>query len=530
MRAPRVPLSRTAPVLMGAPTAQSGGGASESQCVVALVKNIVGTGVLTLPAGVSRLSDNGMASSDALAVALALGILIGVLNTYGFVLVGEACSATGEASYVGAWRKTLGAQAAFLPALASLLLCFTAGVSCATVIADTFTDLLTGAFALGDGELSRNAVLAVTSATVLFPLCLLPSLAPLGTASLLGVGGVFVTSGAMLARYADGSYAPGGELAELATWVPTFHIDAAPPSAAALPSVGSVCFFVSLLSSAFVAHYNAPAVYSELAAAPAASNGGATPSATEAAAAQASRLSFLGRLRLAQRAEAVNDNFRSFIEATRLGLSRRAAATPRMPSDSGLRIADGVLEDELAARQLTSFRRVAAQAFGISALLFALIAGAGFATFGDASQALILANYAASDPCGAVARAGVALCVLFEFPLLERPFRLTTLQLLGLEASPGTPEWTASACASCLLLCGIAALGVQLDLISAVSGSTGGALLIYIAPALMTLRLDASDAKGTGGSTGRALPLWILAALGVALGAIGTIEELEQLV
>ena len=156
MRAPRVPLSRTAPVLMGAPTAQSGGGASESQCVVALVKNIVGTGVLTLPAGVSRLSDNGMASSDALAVALALGILIGVLNTYGFVLVGEACSATGEASYVGAWRKTLGAQAAFLPALASLLLCFTAGVSCATVIADTFTDLLTGAFALGDGELSAH--------------------------------------------------------------------------------------------------------------------------------------------------------------------------------------------------------------------------------------------------------------------------------------------------------------------------------------------------------------------------------------
>ena len=43
-------------------------------------------------------------------------------------------------------------------------------------------------------------VLGAVAAGVLLPLCLLPSLAPLGTASVLGVAGIGVTGGAMLAR------------------------------------------------------------------------------------------------------------------------------------------------------------------------------------------------------------------------------------------------------------------------------------------------------------------------------------------
>ena len=54
--------------ILGAPTGPPGT-ASEQQCTVALCKNIVGTGVLTLPAGVSHLSDAGASSSDALIVA-----------------------------------------------------------------------------------------------------------------------------------------------------------------------------------------------------------------------------------------------------------------------------------------------------------------------------------------------------------------------------------------------------------------------------------------------------------------------------
>jgi amino acid permease len=150
-------------------------------------------------------------------------------------------------------RRTLGPRAAFVPALASLLLCFTAGVSCATVIADTATDLLAGLSAVDYELLPRQFVLAALASTVLLPLCLLPSLAPLGTASLVGVFGVFVTGGAMLGRLADGSYAEAGAFVDLAAWQPAFT--AAVPGDTPLPDIGSVCVFASLLSNAFLAQY-----------------------------------------------------------------------------------------------------------------------------------------------------------------------------------------------------------------------------------------------------------------------------------
>ena len=54
-----------------------------------------------------------------------------------------------------------------------------------------------------------------------------------------------------------------------------------------------------------------------------------------------------------------------------------------------------------------------ASAFAVSSLLFLLVGGAGFATFGDASDALILNNYASTDPLAGVARLGVLLAALF---------------------------------------------------------------------------------------------------------------------
>ena len=582
--------------ILGAPTGPPGT-ASEQQCTVALCKNIVGTGVLTLPAGVSHLSDAGASSSDALIVATIATLIFCVINAYGFFLIGEACCATRQASYVGAWRRTLGPEAAFIPALASLLLCFTAGVSCLTVIADIFTDLAAGAFSINYASLDKNLVLTSISAAALLPLCLLPSLAPLGTASVAGVAGVFITGGAMLSRLVDGSYETGGAYADAAIWTPSFHAAGLPAAAsmaapsldalsqastttatASLPDIGSLCFFASLLSNAFLAHYNAPSIYSELAAMPLPSAAAAAtamevdaaataPAATSVesgggGASEQEQSVLVDRLKAAVRAEAVNANFRAFIESTKLywqervgtsngkgGSSRDerayapggadaettattatvAAAVADTAEDEAM-MANSILDiDPLEAARLAAFKRVVTYAFTISGGLFLLIAGAGFATFGDSSQPLILANYASSDPLAAVARVGVGACVLFEFPLLERPFRLTAMQLLGLEAEPGTPMWTASAIASVTLLVAVAAIGVPLDVISAVSGSSGGALLIYIAPALMALRLIEQQQEGevdVGSQQGRVLLLKALAGLGVVLCIIGSYEAL----
>ena len=93
------------------------------------------------------------------------------------------------------------------------------------------------------------------------------------------------------------------------------------------PSASSVAFFLSLASSAYLAHFNAPLMYAE----------------------------------------------------TR-------------PDRHGSRLAP--------------FRAAAAIAFSAAAALFISIGGAGFATFGEAVQALVINNYAAADPLAAIARCG----------------------------------------------------------------------------------------------------------------------------
>jgi len=270
-----------------------GRGASEQQCTVALVKNIVGTGVLTLPAGIARLCDGGASAGEATTLAVVLMIGFGALAAWGFLLVGAACAHTRQSSFVGAWTATLGGGSSWLPALASLLLCSTAAISCATVLADTGTDLLSAFLSIPRDELSRNAVLAGTAGFFLTPLCLLPSLAPLGTASYFGVAGVGVAAVCMLARLVDGSYAAvspseaastvdaatalltstfvlpsapaGADLASVVTVTAATNAATLPSVALAsplstLPSTGAAGFFVSLISNAFLAHYNAPGV------------------------------------------------------------------------------------------------------------------------------------------------------------------------------------------------------------------------------------------------------------------------------
>ena len=212
---------------LGPPPAQT---SSVSQSALNLVKNVVGTGVLTLPSGVARLSDRGASSSDALALALGLLVLFGALSGWGFVLIGETCAATEAAAaappprdgaaaprvtYAQAWTATLGARTAWVPAAASLVLCFCSAVACASVIGDTLTDLLAGALGVPYATLPRDAILVGVAAAVLLPLCLARSLAPLVVASLLGVAGTALAALVFAARLADGSYADAGEFFEL---------------------------------------------------------------------------------------------------------------------------------------------------------------------------------------------------------------------------------------------------------------------------------------------------------------------------
>ena len=138
------------------------------------------------------------------------------------------------------------------------------------------------------------------------------------------------------------------------------------------------------------------------------------------------------------------------------------------------------------------------------------------------------------------------LTVLFEFPLLERPFRLTALELLlpipqFTGAITQVANGPTAAVASVALISAVAATGVPLDLLAGIAGCTGGALLIYVAPAVMTLKLRARDQEDRSSSGGAdaatsalaeapaTVGLWSVAVIGAGLGVVGTIDSVGQI-
>ena len=127
--APRSPVRMphaSSPVVLESP----GGGATVGQLALNMIKVVVGFGVLTLPSGMERLSDNGMSSVEAKWLALLLLVIFAMLNSWTFVLIGEACERTGARTYTAAWHLTLGPRTAWLVTLSSIMICFNLSVMC----------------------------------------------------------------------------------------------------------------------------------------------------------------------------------------------------------------------------------------------------------------------------------------------------------------------------------------------------------------------------------------------------------------
>ncbi len=233
--------------------ASSSEGATISNEVFNLVKNIVGAGILSLPAGIAAYGD---APSAVLPAAFLISF-IGLSSAYCFSLIGRVCSATGAASYRDAWSKSVGSSTSWIPASACTFKTGVANVAYSMILASTFQSL----FATAGLTIGRTSTLLLLTGTVLLPLCLLKNLAALAPFSLLGIAGVGFTSFSMLLRYLDGSYAPGGKFfATLAaSKAPKFGAVGASGAASAKSTI-----LLCMLSTAYLAHYNAPKYYAEL--------------------------------------------------------------------------------------------------------------------------------------------------------------------------------------------------------------------------------------------------------------------------
>ena len=223
----------------------AGGTATVPNEVFNLVKAIVGVGVLSLPAGIAAFGNN----ASAVVPALALIAVIGVLSAFGFATIGRVCAYTGATSYSEAWSHAVGETTSWIPSWSATLMTSFACLAFSMVLADTFCALL--------GTDQRTQVLLGLTTLILLPLCWMKNLASLAPFSLLGVTGMLYTGLAMARRYLDGSYGEEGSLLESVPegLQPMFGNDG-------WQSVfqPSSLILVCMLSTAYMAHFNAPKV------------------------------------------------------------------------------------------------------------------------------------------------------------------------------------------------------------------------------------------------------------------------------
>ena len=234
------------------------GGTSSTAATINLFKNIVGSGILALAAGVAAFS----ASPLALLPSIAILFSVGAASGYTYSTIARVGAASGASSYREVWMKVYGEKSTFLTDLTVIFMTLCAGLSYSIIIGESFASIasLAGAPA---ALCSSNAWIVLLSVFVLLPLSLLRDLSSLAAGSVIGTAGTLYTALFVFLRLFDGTYKAGGKYfaALAASAQPAF---AAPTAARPLLNP-SIFVLVSMLASAFLAHYNAPKFYNELA-------------------------------------------------------------------------------------------------------------------------------------------------------------------------------------------------------------------------------------------------------------------------
>lgn len=219
-----------------------------------LAKCIGGAGVLSLPAGVALFSD----APSALIPSALIATIMGIMSGYTFSAIGKACDTYKESSYQELWGKAIGQNTKFFVSGASCAKTIFASLALTIILGDTFKSLALS-FNAPNFITNRTNMIIMLSTLILLPLCSLKSLASLAPFSILGTFGIVYTAIFMTIRYFDGSYQEGGEFFNnMADHLkPVFNQN--PNGVNKLTMV-----LLSMLSTAYIAHYNAPKFFTEL--------------------------------------------------------------------------------------------------------------------------------------------------------------------------------------------------------------------------------------------------------------------------
>lgn len=227
-------------------------GMSEIQLMFNIVKSVVGEGMLSLPAGI--------AGGTGLLAGSLMTVFFAALMGYTFSLMGRVCHVTGERSHKDCCAKVADPWLAQSMAVVLFVKTIFTCLAFAIVISESFARILRFCGVQGIMATSQAALLLMTF-FVLIPLCMQKQLRILSYTSMIGCLGQVWVVFTMQIRYMDGSYIPGGQ------FYSTLRTQDQPNfTAGVIYWKTTVASFVLLgsLSTAFIAHYNAPKFYSQL--------------------------------------------------------------------------------------------------------------------------------------------------------------------------------------------------------------------------------------------------------------------------
>lgn len=238
---------------------------SISSAAFNLIKGCVGSGVLSLPAGVAAIGD----VPAALAPASAILFIMGTISAYTFHLLGRLTAvATSESdgsespaiSSIGQlWDHEGGESTSWLISLAVMMTCFGSCLAYSIILGDTFSSLAHTAGLPGIITTRRFNVAAIGLFGA-YPLSCLKSLAALAPISISGVIGVFVTSVVMTVRSL-----PGGPYSTNGIYLPSLPADLKPSfGVTGLRSPRSLLVLCSMTATAFLVHMASPEFYQTL--------------------------------------------------------------------------------------------------------------------------------------------------------------------------------------------------------------------------------------------------------------------------
>mmetsp|Transcript_28307 Transcript_28307/g.45457 ORF Transcript_28307/g.45457 Transcript_28307/m.45457 type:complete len:452 (-) Transcript_28307:201-1556(-) len=227
-------------------------GVSSLQTLFNLAKCMIGEGMLSLAAG--------LGSSTSLPVGIAICICFALLMGFSFSMIGRVCDATGSKTLSGCCDRVGYPRLGIAMAASITMLTAVCCTSFCIVLGDNISHILQALGASGIWGTYEFALLAVI-VVIEIPLCLIRDMSKLALTSFIGVTCELGVITFMAVRYFDGSYAPGGQY--YGTLDERQLPDLNPPPR--MFKLGpKTALLVCSLSTAYIAHFQAPKFYHQL--------------------------------------------------------------------------------------------------------------------------------------------------------------------------------------------------------------------------------------------------------------------------